>query len=251
MTLRARRAKGGPGRGYIAWWRADDLLPFGDGNPVDTWLDRTGNYALDATGSEGTLRENVALGNDQPGVEGGSGTLFTSTTTIDFSATSQVHAVLVGISGTNADSKMALEHSSNSGSSTNGFGIFATPTKQPKVQCSGNIGRSSVRDSSVAWSTALHVGEGRFDKGEANSEARLRTDGNPGNVRDDDADNTDPLFSNDFLYVFGRDGNLIPWEGIIFEIILYDEIKTGKNILRTYDYLEDRYARLIDVTQTL
>lgn len=242
MTLRARKVGGGPARGYIGWWDANDLLPVGDGNPVDTWHDRASGFVSDATGTEGTLRASVGAINGNAAVEGGPATIFQTTTTVDLSHTDKVHAFIVAIGGDNADAKIAIEHTPTTGpAGTNGFAIFSGFAEDVAVQCTGNVGQSRQRDP-VNWSLAWLLVDGRFDKARSSEEAMGFSDGIPFPNQELNSNNTDN-FSDDFLFFFARGaGNVFPFEGLISMVLLYDRVLSGKALMRTYRYVENKYG---------
>ncbi len=227
----------GPEGGYEAWWRADDLSAVGDGNPITTWVDRTGNYTLTKSGAGSLIwNESDATANNQPSVTQSGSAI--ATVSIDLSGTDQVHVFVAGYGGGGASTRVCVEHTDSS-ASVNGFGLFALSGTVNMGRHFGDVGDSQQR-LTVADTAVNQILELNSDKGRAAAEAKLFVDGIPFDTQAADSNNTNN-FTSDTLNVFARSGISLEWGGGIEEIVLYTTASLAGRP-GTLAYLKSRYG---------
>lgn len=238
---------GGPGftptqlSGLALWLKADSL-GLSDGTAVSSWTDSSGNgrNAGQATGTKQPLCK-TGIVNGLPVVRFDATDCLT-TSAIDFTGTSGLTVFAVTANIPSGTDRVIVESSASFSANAGSFILYRDTSNKVQVDHRGNVGNGFCVGTTNITSTAT-VLTGWYDFTQAvNAENQLYVNGTAEGTKSGGANNTG-AFGNHVLNIGARnDGALIPLNGDIAEIILYNSVLSNASRQLVERYLGAKYG---------
>jgi len=206
--------------GYMGHFEPNDLTGYADGDPVTTipGLLPSNDFTPVSGGTGATYN---ASDSDANGLStlSFSGNGFVSASPASFGGTNKL-TVVAAISHADTTSRIYLSSSSDYGAHNDAFEL-KTNSSQFVAAASGNTAEITATTSSVP-TNQLAVVTSVFDKSLGSAEAKIYLNGTLQGANSGSTNNTNG-FGDYNLYLSGRAGTIVPWNGKIAHISIFND----------------------------